>query len=834
MPQTQPNITDRGTKLVPLTRRKHKRRQAAVQGQVEDNQRSDEDKATGINGTGFNDERDTGDGLAGVMEDLDGFEEAIAQQSARDRAKALRPDPAEHQASDAAQGFHGDGDIELTIVENAYAPLTKTYGPGANGAAPVKVAEPRTEFGRFVRARLDQTQPMASLAAILTGVLQNQALMMGHMPGPVSMRRIWVQERCAGLPEAERARDGDGPLHRGTPFRYTPGRPGLLFVDHDAKDLPQPIKDKVKAAGGFWAVVAGIDLQWTSGLGILTRPSCSTGVRDKHTGATTPGGSVHVYAVAEDGGDIGRYARVLFDRLILAGFGYAVVTKGGGIQMRTLIDLAATGVPYWLAFEADAVLQPAADGTAQLEHVPDARDCKHCEGGRLDTTRLADLMPDEAREVAGIKGMLKAARQDEANAIKLARGKSTIDRLVAQGVSQSDAERHVLVSAEAGRLPIDTVIYFDKDVPGFGRQMSGRDILANLGQFGVKRACADPMEPSYPNTAGVTPNKAVCQRHGRSPGVWFWAQPHDGGHGYLLAYDAQDIVELVQAWREPVAEQLAKLRDLYEQAYVPVDGDLARTILGQARLPTPVVLEFTEKEALSQDKLVDALRRQDYATLARLRVLGRLFDEALDELEEAFIITGSVAGLDHVDWDGLPAMLDQAARAEAQTMDAEMPLDIDPEMDAFMRKMNARFFIVNDGRATIFEEDRDTEGHLIYRYHSPKSFKDLLCNRLVPVGKDNDGKQERKSAGVVWLAHPRRRQYMGGEVFDPRERHRQDQFNRWRGWGVKPIKGNWSLMREHIREVISAGDPVVDAYTIKWLWYYVGSRASARAHYAGP
>jgi hypothetical protein len=42
-------------------------------------------------------------------------------------------------------------------------------------------------------------------------------------------------------------------------------------------------------------------------------------------------------------------------------------------------------------------------------------------------------------------------------------------------------------------------------------------------------------------------------------------------------------------------------------------------------------------------------------------------------------------------------------------------------------------------------------------------------------------------------------------------------LNLWKGWGVEPRKGQWSLIRDHIEQILSAGDPKVADYNIRWF-----------------
>jgi hypothetical protein len=712
-------------------------------------------------------------------------------------------DPAPYEASDKAQGFHNDGDVVLTIVEILSRPLTKSYGEAPDGTI-VKGERPKTGHGRFVRATLSGKKPMARLRMILRRLKSNQAVMTGTWHGHAPMRRMLLQARYDNLPVHLRDPAGPGPLWRGKCFVYLPGKPALLLLDIDPKEWPDWLRNKVKQAGDLRGVLDRFDAQWRD-IGFLARPSVSNDIRHKVTGVRLADGGWHFYVIAEDGADIERYVRALFQWLVRNGFGYGFVTKAGSLLLRALIDPSASGVPYWLAFESNAVLT-----SDRLEHDLDARQCKVREGPRLDTRRVSDPTADEQREFDRIKAELRAEKQPKMDAIRLERGEAKIKRLVAGGMPKDKAERLILDSAEAGRLSLDATYYFDRDIPGFHRHASGWDILANPDLFHLQTG-ADPEEPDY----GGGVNKA--RWHLRRRGGFLITSFAHGGQRFTLAYDAEDIITLVETFSGTVPEQLSALERAYRQ-YSPVDCDRARRLLREAGIPSPVMLDFVDRDDLSSDGLLAAIRAAFKTTkwgdLASLRATcGRFFEQALGELRDQ-------DDLRSIDFDHVITMMDAAAenarKGVHDTPDIG-PLDHRPEVDALMRDLNGRFFVLNDGKAIIVEQDKDENGNPAYRYHSFRSFTNLFLNRLVEIGDDRKGKPVLRSAGEVWIKHPRRRQYMGGEVFDPRNDHRPDQFNRWRGWGVQPVKGDWSLMREHIRAVVCGGDQTIYDYVIRWL-----------------
>ena len=95
--------------------------------------------------------------------------------------------------------------------------------------------------------------------------------------------------------------------------------------------------------------------------------------------------------------------------------------------------------------------------------------------------------------------------------------------------------------------------------------------------------------------------------------------------------------------------------------------------------------------------------------------------------------------------------------------------------------------------------------------------KILVSNKSVPVGK-------------WWLqatkaANPGKRKY-DGIVFRPDEGAVVDgKLNLWRGFGVTEKQGDWSLMRQHIKEVLASGNTDHSTYIINWIAWAVQNPA---------
>jgi hypothetical protein len=76
----------------------------------------------------------------------------------------------------------------------------------------------------------------------------------------------------------------------------------------------------------------------------------------------------------------------------------------------------------------------------------------------------------------------------------------------------------------------------------------------------------------------------------------------------------------------------------------------------------------------------------------------------------------------------------------------------------------------------------------------------------------------------LWLKWDGRRQYLGrGVVFEPGGQldTANDMLNLWRGFGVEPTQGRWSLLRNHILSVVCSEQTKHFEYLIRWMAYAV-------------
>ena len=127
-------------------------------------------------------------------------------------------------------------------------------------------------------------------------------------------------------------------------------------------------------------------------------------------------------------------------------------------------------------------------------------------------------------------------------------------------------------------------------------------------------------------------------------------------------------------------------------------------------------------------------------------------------------------------------------------------------------RFNAQYAVVKYiGKAFIFESQYDdiSQRRVLVKI-TFADFRKFYQNRYIMIRDDVTTEAEH------WLSSPHRRQYLGGVVFDPKGKARPDQWNLWNGFEFEPKAGDWSLMCNHIRDVICGGDKAAFDYVLNW------------------
>lgn len=175
------------------------------------------------------------------------------------------------------------------------------------------------------------------------------------------------------------------------------------------------------------------------------------------------------------------------------------------------------------------------------------------------------------------------------------------------------------------------------------------------------------------------------------------------------------------------------------------------------------------------------------------------------------------------DADGGKQGLDDFILAEGEAA-LETLLNISPPMDPaigegmtkreWIEYLNARFAVVkHGGDAVIATFDKANSGAASIGFMKIAAFQELHRNKFPLDVSDKD----RRHVGKFWLDAPLRREYIDGVEFAPGRETPPGVLNLYQGWGVTPAPGDWSRMRDHIRDNICGGDPKAFSYVMGWL-----------------
>lgn len=128
----------------------------------------------------------------------------------------------------------------------------------------------------------------------------------------------------------------------------------------------------------------------------------------------------------------------------------------------------------------------------------------------------------------------------------------------------------------------------------------------------------------------------------------------------------------------------------------------------------------------------------------------------------------------------------------------------------FIAEMNAKYAVVREGGDPLVYW---TDENGLQRASFP-AHKRAYDNQTAFRWKGN--KLEPQKKATAWLNSPKRRQYLKGTTLISRGDVPDGYFNLWNGFGVDPKPGDWSLMDQHIREIVCGGDPELYEYVLNW------------------
>lgn len=267
-------------------------------------------------------------------------------------------------------------------------------------------------------------------------------------------------------------------------FVYRANVPAAALLDHDQKGMTPKVAARLNEMGGFEEAIKQI-IGGFDGIAYLSRASTSAGLSRSDTGEEFHGsGGKHMYLVAKDGADIGRFLRVLHDRCWLNGLGWYIIGAAGQLLDRSIVD-RMVGSPERLVFEGPPMLEYPLVQNAEM------RRPVYVEGEVLDTFQaMPPLSQDDRKELDRLRRQEEAVLQEEAEKVKADFIQRHAEELVSRtGMSLEDAQRviaqqceHILLGAI--KLPFD-----DPALEG----TTVADVIANPGRY-EGETLADPIE----------------------------------------------------------------------------------------------------------------------------------------------------------------------------------------------------------------------------------------------------------------------------------------------------------------------------------------------------
>ncbi len=141
----------------------------------------------------------------------------------------------------------------------------------------------------------------------------------------------------------------------------------------------------------------------------------------------------------------------------------------------------------------------------------------------------------------------------------------------------------------------------------------------------------------------------------------------------------------------------------------------------------------------------------------------------------------------------------------------------DEESEAQIEELNKTHAIIRIGsKVRILDETLDIEGKPDIQFLSDYDLRLLYSNRKIsnPLAGQK-GQPEQINLAKAWLDSPTRREYKG-IVFKPGVEN-DNFYNLYKGLNYEPVKGDWSLFRQHIFDNICSKNMENFDWLIAWL-----------------
>jgi hypothetical protein len=381
-------------------------------------------------------------------------------------------------------------------------------------------------------ARIEQVGGADGFAALINSLSSQEFIALGEIeakfkPQPGARVRVVSKRIYESLP------DKTGVIQRSKEYFGFPANVGPMLLDVDYKGMPGEVRLKDP-----WDILVSLFPALENAARVV-RKSTSSGLYDAKTGKSfSRSGGAHIYLFARAARDIPRAIDAIFDTLWANGFGWCVVSEGGSVLKRGLID-ASVGSPERPIFEgAPKVMPPLAqDKTRRATAIG---------GAIVDTCAAFPNPTDEIKQRAErAQAEWRARLKPEAEKVQKAQTEARIEKAVraAKANNQPPPDRDRLrrelshAYGENRYLTPDFELEFDDPAIGV---VTVAEVLSDRARF-IDQTLADPLEgPTYGRC------KALVMEDRFGGGLFIKSFAH-GGRGFRLVLNETMIRAMIEA-----------------------------------------------------------------------------------------------------------------------------------------------------------------------------------------------------------------------------------------------------------------------------------------------
>ncbi len=313
--------------------------------------------------------------------------------------------------------------------------------------------------------------------------------------------------------------------------------------------------------------------------------------------------------------------------------------------------------------------------------------------------------------------------------------------------------------------------------------------------------------------------KTGCRMFGNCKGRGVWFNRDQGMRELIIGEGIETTLSVMQATGKNGVAALTtsgmkgiELPEGVEVLYVLVDSDVKKlginaSFAGQ-RAAIKLAERFTKGGGQAflvppcDDFFTDDAKKLDFNDLSNDEIVDRFENHAvtLQNLEWRPPVKEKPGSDDGVDNEGND---NDSGFYTAETLDE-------------LHKMNEKYAaVLLGGKFRIIKEfyDHAEKKHMI-DFLERSSFGNYFANKKMIVNM-NEGKKA-VQAGKLWIEWEGRKTYEN-VIFSPGNNVDKSSYNLFKGFPLKPKKGEWGLMREHIEKIICCGDQELIEYVLAWL-----------------